>query len=914
MARPKGRTVPLHIRLAILYGVAALLLAAVLLLLAGAGMARAQMLALVERTAHAEALEVDLVLAEAEAAGQGVLHAVPPGPPHHLAGALSELVRHDARLEGAIAWDGRATLLAATPSLPRSASLKRMLPRGADAIGRAIFHPATGTPVIPIRVPPRGGDSRRLLLFLRRPPLQRAIVPPSKASAATRLIDLRALPESAAGRSLDADLLARSGDAAVIAASGAPLSKALRAAGRVRGAPWAVLVEVPQSAVRRAAANAAWQLAPWAVLCVVLAVVVGVATAIWVTYPLRRLTLSAERLASGDLAERTGIHRADEIGQLAATFDAMADELHRRLDENNDLYRQEVRRVHVLQALEEVAQALNATLSLDQVLETVVRRSTQLMGVFVCAITLVDENGRPRVRSSTGLSDRFVERLEDVTVDSCSRRALAEARVVTAYEPCSGCAGRRCWDEEGILAMACAPLMIDERTIGSLTIYSKEQGYFTDEQLHILVALAGQASIAVQNARLYEESQRKTREARTSFRRIGTALASGLRLDDTLALIAELACEMLHADACLIRLPDKTGTELVVRATHGLSVEEMERPRLRMGEGLSGKVATTGIPIAVEDIPRDGRSVSFPPAAGVRAYLGIPLHGQGRVTGVLAVFKRAPYRFSPEEIDLLASFGAQATVALENRRLYEQESRVAQTLQRSFLPVIPRSLDGLELGELYAPAQHDLEIGGDFYDLFPLEQGRVAVVMGDVCGKGLKAAVYTAMAKYAIRSYAFEHSAPSEVLRRTNRALCRQITEDDLFVSIAYAVVDPNEGVAVLASAGHPPAIHFRRATGIAVPLQCEGTLAGLIPHARYADLRVPFGAGDTLLFYTDGIVEARQEKKMWGTDGLARAVEIHAGLPAADLVQALLEDANRFTSGGTRDDIALLAVQRCEA
>ena len=132
-----------------------------------------------------------------------------------------------------------------------------------------------------------------------------------------------------------------------------------------------------------------------------------------------------------------------------------------------------------------------------------------------------------------------------------------------------------------------------------------------------------------------------------------------------------------------------------------------------------------------------------------------------------------------------------AAIALENRRLWEQEREQARTLQRSFLPVIPRTLEGLELGELYAPSQQEVELGGDFYDLFPVEHGRFGVVIGDVCGKGLTAAVYTAMAKYALRHYAFDDPSPAEVMRKTNRSLCRQITEEGLFISIIYAMSLP---------------------------------------------------------------------------------------------------------------------------
>ncbi|NLC57376.1 MAG: SpoIIE family protein phosphatase [Armatimonadetes bacterium] len=649
----------------------------------------------------------------------------------------------------------------------------------------------------------------------------------------------------------------------------------------------------------------------WAAFVAVVVAAVALATGAWVTSPLRRLTASAERLAQGALTRPAGLHRDDEIEHLAATLDAMAEELRRKWEENSELYRRELRRVHMLQALEEVAHAVNSTLSLDQVLDTITRHSLQLIGIFRCAIGLVDDDGNVRMRCATGFSPELLALLEDPACPApCLHQAIAEGRVVAAYEPTGSEALQAAWRQEGVAAMACAPMVTAGRSIGAITICSSEQGAFTDEQLQVLAALAAQAATAVQNARLYEESQRKTRELRSSFRRIGAALASGTNLDDTLSLIAELACEMLHADACLIRLRDRATGELTVRATHGLMAGEVERMSLRSGQGLSGRVALAGRPVAVADLTEDPAALGFSATTAIRAYLGVPLRVKSEVFGVLAIFRRCRYEFNPEEVELLSSFAAQAAIALENRRLWEQEREQARTLQRSFLPVIPRTLEGLELGELYAPSQQEVELGGDFYDLFPVEHGRFGVVIGDVCGKGLTAAVYTAMAKYALRHYAFDDPSPAEVMRKTNRSLCRQITEEGLFISIIYALIDSRKLTLALANAGHPPPIHYRRATGTAVLLPCEGTVAGLLPQPRYQETHVALAPGDILLFYTDGIVEARRGREIWGGEALAQSVARHANQPMHALVQAVLEDATAYATRGIHDDIALLAIR----
>ncbi|MDH7568563.1 MAG: SpoIIE family protein phosphatase [Armatimonadota bacterium] len=909
MGKAKGRAIPLHIRLAILYAAAAFLAAAGLVVVAGQhaeATVRQRTQAFLRHSAQVAASHIDLVLDELQLQGQVALQPAMRASAHEARRILAEMLQHDARLEGAALYAPNGALLAHVPETTHPSEAPA-LPPVATSVGRLMPHPTTRRLVVPIQIQPVSGEKGRLVLYVRQSALVRTLVPAVGSEVSPQIVDLRGVPGQDAGQPLDVEAIAKASESAGVT-PGREEGRVLLSAGRVRRAPWAILVRIPDTAARDAARGVARRLLPWAMGVILLAAVLGAATAVWVTYPIRRMTASAERVARGALTERTGIHRTDEVGQLAATFDAMAEELRRRSEQDKEVYRREQRRAEVLQALEEVAQAINSTLSLDQVLQRIVARGTQLIGVSRCAITLVDETGALRVRHATGFSPNFHRELETL-LESEPCGGLG-ARGVVVYDLTSESSNPQRWRAEGIVRAACAPMQVEDVCIGSLSIYGKEGETFTEEQLHILGALAAHAAVAVQNARLYEESQRMTRELRSSFRRIGAALASGLRLEDTLALIAELAREMLHTDACEIRLLDESRSELVLRASCGATDGERARSRLGTDEGLDAAVVQSGEPVAVEDVLNDPRGRGPTAETGIRAYLGVPLRVKSRIIGVLAVIKRVPYAFTTEEIDLLASFGAQASVALENRRLYEQESHLAHTLQRSLLPVVPRQCENLELGEIYRPSQRHLELGGDFYDLFPLDHGRVGLVMGDVCGRGLRAAVYTAMAKYAIRSYALERWAPVEVMRKTNRALCRQIVEDHLFVSIAFAVIDTAAMMLYLASAGHPPPVLCRHESGETTLLQPEGTLAGLLPHSHYGEVQARLSPGDVLFLYTDGITEVRRNGEVWGSEALARSVARHRHAPAPDLAQAVLADAMAFAGGEIDDDVAVLAVK----
>jgi serine phosphatase RsbU (regulator of sigma subunit) len=297
-------------------------------------------------------------------------------------------------------------------------------------------------------------------------------------------------------------------------------------------------------------------------------------------------------------------------------------------------------------------------------------------------------------------------------------------------------------------------------------------------------------------------------------------------------------------------------------------------------------------------------------AAEVRSMVSVPLVAANRAVGVLEQYSARPEGFAPQDIELLMSFATQATVAIENARLYAQESTIAQTLQKAFLPDLPSSIHGFEIGRVYAPGNEAAAVGGDTYDLFSLPDGRIAAVIADVSGQGTYAATLAVMAKYTLRAYALEDPTPAVVVARTNNALVVQ-TGESTFVTLCYALIDPATRHVSLTSAAHPPLICGRASTRRAELLGTRtGLIAGFLPDQQYPTAETMLAPGDVLVFYTDGVTEARRRKAMFSEERLAKVVADNVARSAQEIAAAVYSAVTDFVDDDRLDDIALLVLK----
>jgi sigma-B regulation protein RsbU (phosphoserine phosphatase) len=264
-----------------------------------------------------------------------------------------------------------------------------------------------------------------------------------------------------------------------------------------------------------------------------------------------------------------------------------------------------------------------------------------------------------------------------------------------------------------------------------------------------------------------------------------------------------------------------------------------------------------------------------------------------------------------------------AVFAAEHRRQYEEELlhakqraeesqaravSLARTLQATLIPPTSPRIPHVDVAAAYRPAGDGTQVGGDFYDVFKVDEDEWVVLLGDVCGKGVEAAVVTALARYTLRAAAVEHARPSDALAMLNQVMLGH--ETDRFCTVAFLRVRRgDDGIRCrLASGGHPLPLLCRE-NGQVVEVGRPGSLVGILEDTQFEDVEVVMGPGETLLLYTDGVVEARSNGDQYGTERLAQILRL--GHPTADdLVGAVVEDVLAHQGGAAADDIAVLALR----
>jgi PAS domain S-box-containing protein len=402
-------------------------------------------------------------------------------------------------------------------------------------------------------------------------------------------------------------------------------------------------------------------------------------------------------------------------------------------------------------------------------------------------------------------------------------------------------------------------------------------------------------------------------------------LGASLDAELTLQRIATLSVPGI-ADWCAVDLKAVNGSIERVALAHR-DPSQVERARRLQERYPPDPHAPTGVPRVL----RTGESELYPeiPAElleraavdaehlellrelGLRSAMVVPMVARGSTLGALTfVTAEEGRRFDDKDLALAEEIGRRCGAALENARLYSERSYIAKTLQESLLPSELPSIPGLETAARFHATGEGAEVGGDFYDLFQTAPGGWTVVVGDVCGKGPEAATITALARYTLRAAAMRERLPSASLRLLNEALLRQ-REDPRFCTVAYAYVEPGaDGARIgFASAGHPLPL-LVRADGETAWFGSHGTLLGVVAEPELKDCSDRLGPGDAIVFYTDGVTEARGPGGLLGEERLKTLVASCAGLDADAIAARVEAAALELQDGPPRDDMAVVVLR----
>ena len=463
------------------------------------------------------------------------------------------------------------------------------------------------------------------------------------------------------------------------------------------------------------------------------------------------------------------------------------------------------------------------------------------------------------------------------------------------------------------------PLRRKGRVIGALNLLSDTVGQFTETDEAILRQFAAHVAVAIENARLFEHEREYTSTLET-LSDIAREFGAILQLDELLTRIANLTRRVIDYRTFGILLVNEETQELEMKVAVRYS-DKVTLPRVKIGSGLIGYAALHKQAVVVPDVSVDPRYIKVVDDA--RSELVIPLLLKDRCIGVFDLESPELDAFTKNHVEILTLLASQAAVAIENARLYEtiraneirleKEIRFAQRVQAALLPTeLPKRLKGVDVAARFAPA---LELGGDLYDFLAPEPNSLVVAVGDVSGKGVPAALYSAFAGELVRSrtfrrrYAPERFSPAGVLASVNTILHERQLEE-YYCTLCYASFDFKRRTVILANSGLPYPIRCSNASVSQIEL--PGVPLGAFAGSTYDEVTCDLAPGDVFVFCSDGVFEANDALgREFGTERLIEVVTAMQQKPARELVDAIFAAVGEFR-GDTppNDDMTAVALR----
>ena len=560
----------------------------------------------------------------------------------------------------------------------------------------------------------------------------------------------------------------------------------------------------------------------------------------------------------------------------------------------------------------EVADVLATSLDLDTTLRRVAEVVRKVIDYEIFAILLLNEKTQElRFRFQVGYPPDFTEGArvklgEGVTGQAAQSRQAVLIDDVT-QDPAYISAVPNVRSELAV------PLITKNRVIGVIDLEARDPGYFNEEHSRLLTLVASRIASVIENAQLYT---RTTRQARILLllNEIARELSSILNVDELLSRVAELLRKLIDYQMFSILLLDSSGEKLQHRFSLRFHENTPLKREVSLGQGIIGHAAQTGQAILVPDVNKDSRYVAANPET--QSELAVPLIYKDKVIGVLDLEHTRRGFFTDDHRRTMMTLAAQVAIAIENARLYEEIARqerrlerdlaLARELQMRLLPQALPLLANLELAAKFVPAR---AIGGDLYDFIPYSLSRLGIVIGDVSGKGAPAAIYAALVSGILRSHAPIEPGPAEMLRAVNLSLAERRIEAQ-FVSIIYAVWDDEHQTLQVANSGLPRPIHVH--AGKNYVIEATGLPLGLFDDANYDEFTFKMQSGDMFVFFSDGILDARNRRgELFGRGRVEQLVAECAGKSADCVVNSLFKAAAEHSAGvESFDDQTVVAIK----
>ena len=575
----------------------------------------------------------------------------------------------------------------------------------------------------------------------------------------------------------------------------------------------------------------------------------------------------------------------------------------------------------------ELGREITAVLDLPELLQKIPQLIARITKFQAFAVYLLDPKREElSIAYSVGYPEQLVRTLRVKVGHGLVGAAVADGKPILVNDVRED--PRYVEAVPGSLAELVVPLRRKGRVIGALNLLSNSTGQFTETDEALLRQFGAHVAVAIENARLFEDAREYTSTLET-LAEIGREFGAILQLDELLTRIANLTKRLIdYRTFGILLLNDATAElEMKVAVRYG-DAESM--PRVQLGVGLVGYAALHKEAVLVPDVSRDPRYIKV--VEDARSELVIPLMLKDRCIGVFDLESPELDAFTKNHVEILTLLASQAAVAIENARLYEtiranedrleKEIRFAQRVQAALLPTeLPKRLKGVDVAARFAPAR---ELGGDLYDFLAPESNSLVVAVGDVSGKGVPAALYSAFAGELIRSrtfrrrYAPERFSPAGVLASTNTILHERQLEE-YYCTLCYAVFDFKRRVVTMANSGLPYPIRCSgdELGGAGAPVKVDqielpGVPLGAFAGTTYDEVSFDLARGDVFVFCSDGVFEANDALgREFGAERLIDVVKAACHTSARELVDAIFATVQEFRADTPpNDDMTAVALR----
>jgi phosphoserine phosphatase RsbU/P len=566
----------------------------------------------------------------------------------------------------------------------------------------------------------------------------------------------------------------------------------------------------------------------------------------------------------------------------------------------------------------ELGREITSVLDLPELLQKIPQLIARITKFQAFAVYLLDpKRGELSVAYSVGYSEEVARTLRVKVGHGLVGAAVADGKPILVNDVRDD--PRYVEAVPGSLAELVVPLRRKGRVIGALNLLSDTPGQFAETDEALLRQFAAHVAVAIENARLFEEAREYASTLET-LAEIGREFGAILQLDELLTRIANLTKRLIDYRTFGIFLVKEENGELEMKVAVRYGDAEC-MPRMQLGVGLVGYAALHKEAVLVPDVSKDPRYIKV--VEDARSELVIPLMLKDRCIGVFDLESPELDAFTKSHVEILTLLASQAAVAIENARLYEtilanelrleKEIRFAQRVQAALLPTeLPKRMKAVDVAARFSPARG---LGGDLYDFLAPEPNSLVVAVGDVSGKGVPAALYSAFAGELIRSrtfrrrYAPERFTPAGVLASTNTILYERQLEE-YYCTLCYALFDLKRRSMTVANSGLPYPV---RCSGDTVEqIVLPGVPLGSFSGSTYDELTFDLAVGDLFVFCTDGVFEANDALgREFGAERLLDVVRAHCQKPAREVVDAIFTAVQGFR-GDTppNDDMTAVALK----